>query len=129
MATFELDQPGFVYDELNNRLFRWLPEQYAADWHRWTTIDRRGVADWDALMLVGWLPATTLRGGSTMITADEKRAALRTIITEATRLLALARGIGSAEVLLALSQAIDAARSEEDLLDAQQMQIPNDRRN
>jgi hypothetical protein len=56
MGTFDPDFGALVYGKLDDQLFEWKPEEFAASWHRCTKVDRDGVANWDGLLLVGWLP-------------------------------------------------------------------------
>jgi hypothetical protein len=57
MEDFNPDEPAMVHDHWNDVTFKWVPEEYAASWHRFgDKADRFGFAHWNRLMLDGWKP-------------------------------------------------------------------------
>lgn len=58
MSTFDPSKPGKLYDQLNDKVFDWNPEQWAI-WDTYASPpDSDGIVSWDGLMIAGWLPAS-----------------------------------------------------------------------
>jgi hypothetical protein len=57
MASFDPTRPSVVYDELNDELFRWRPDEWEESYARYASRHAEGVVEWDGLLLAGWYDA------------------------------------------------------------------------
>jgi hypothetical protein len=56
MAEFNPTAPALVYDELNDRVFAWRPDEWGKDFATMSSRHGPDLIEWDGLLLAGWLP-------------------------------------------------------------------------
>ena len=58
MNAFDPTKRALVYDELNDKIFEWNPRDWAGAYNQYakTHDKKRGVIEWDGLLLAGWKP-------------------------------------------------------------------------
>ena len=56
MKSFDPTKRVLVYDELNDKIFEWNPKDWAGAYATYakTHDKKRGVIEWDGLLLAGW---------------------------------------------------------------------------